>query len=68
MLAVWSNRDAPSPGRVLRNGESLEINGEKTVARLEVAENIRNTWAETLRLLFTTPVCHRDLLNTQREA
>lgn len=68
MLAVWSNRDAPSPGRVLRSGESLEINGDKTVTRLEVAENIRNTGVETLRLLFATPVCHRDLLNIQREA
>jgi len=29
--------------RVLRKGESLEINGKRTVTRLEVAERVRNT-------------------------
>lgn len=52
--------------RMLRKGKSLEINGEKTATSLELAKIIRNTWAERLRLLFTTPVCHQDLLKIQR--
>lgn len=43
--------------RMRRKGESLEIDGEKTVTRLEVAESIRNMWGERLWLLFTTLVC-----------
>lgn len=42
--------------RVLGKGGPLGINGEKAVTRLDVAEGIRDSWAERLRLLFT-PLC-----------
>lgn len=53
---------------MLGKGETLEINGEKTVTRLEVAESMRDKRAERLWQLFTTPVCHKDLVKIQREA